>query len=76
MIYHIDIEKVDKALSSIYRVWLSVVAVLSLKFAKTISLSMSISDFLKKPIDHYISPLVKKTVPHEYGKWVPVAMGW
>mmetsp|Transcript_16358 Transcript_16358/g.19991 ORF Transcript_16358/g.19991 Transcript_16358/m.19991 type:complete len:316 (+) Transcript_16358:101-1048(+) len=69
-------EKIDKAIASIYKVWLSVVAVLSLQFARTIALSMSISDFLKKPTDHIISPYVRKIVPREYEKWIPVVLGW
>jgi hypothetical protein len=72
----INPEKVDKALSSIFKVWMSVIAVLTLKFAQTISLSVSISKFLKKPTDRYITPLVKDAVPVEYSKWVPVLMGW
>jgi hypothetical protein len=69
-------EKINKALSSIYKVWLSVVAVLSLKFAQTIALSVSISEFLNKPANRYVTPLVKQATPDEYDKWVPVIMGW
>ncbi len=68
--------QVDKAITSIYRVWLSVVAVLSLKFAQTLSLSISISEFMKKPAQHYITPVVKAVLPDEYQKWVPVLIGW
>ena len=42
-------EKVDKALGALYKVWMSVVAVLSVKFAKTISMALAIADFLHKP---------------------------
>lgn len=59
-----------------YKVWLSVVAVLSLKFAQTVSLSVSISNFLKKPANRFITPIVQVAVPDEYDKWVPVIMGW
>jgi len=69
-------QKIDSALSSIYRVWLSVVAVLTLKFAQTISLAVSISHFLKKPVDHFVEPLVKEVVPDDYDKWIPVVLGW
>jgi hypothetical protein len=44
-------EKIDKAIASIYKVWLSVAAVLSIEFAKTISMALSIADFLKKPCE-------------------------
>jgi hypothetical protein len=42
-------EKVDKAISSLYRVWLSVAAVLSIQFARTISMSLAMADFLNQP---------------------------
>jgi hypothetical protein len=69
-------EKIDKAMASIYKVWLSVIAVLTVQFAQTIALSVSISDFLRKPADHYVSPTLKSIVPEGYHKWVPVALGW
>jgi len=42
-------EKIDKAIASMYKVWMSVVAVLSLEFARTISMALAIADFLHKP---------------------------
>ncbi|GAX26004.1 hypothetical protein FisN_4Hh501 [Fistulifera solaris] len=69
-------EKVDNAISSIYRVWLAVAAVLMIEFAQTISMAMSISDFLKKPIDRFLAPTVRMAVPDQYHKWVPVVLGW
>lgn len=69
-------DKLDQAISSIYRVWLAVAAVLSIEFAKTISLSLVIADFLRRPIDHVIAPLVQKAIPKEYEKWIPVLLGW
>ena len=42
-------EKVDKALAAMYKVWMSVVAVLSVEFARTISMAMAIADFLQHP---------------------------
>lgn len=71
-----DPEKIDKAISSIYKVWLAVAAVLSIEFARTISMAMAISDFLKKPINHFIAPAVQIAVPDQYHKWVPVVLGW
>jgi len=42
-------EKIDKAIGSIYKVWLSVAAVLAVEFARTISLALAIAEFLQKP---------------------------
>ena len=69
-------EKIDLAISSMYSVWLSVAAVLSIQFARTIAMALSISDFLKKPIDRFITPTVNIAVPKDYEKWVPVVMSW
>jgi hypothetical protein len=69
-------EKIDKAISSMYTVWLSVAAVLSIQFARTIAMALSISDFLKKPIDRLVTPAVNVAIPKDYEKWVPVVMSW
>lgn len=42
-------EKIDKAIASIYKVWLSVAAVLAVEFARTISMALAIAEFLQKP---------------------------
>lgn len=69
-------EKIDKALASIYKVWLAVAAVLAIQFAKTISMAMAISDFVKKPLNRFVAPTVQMAVPDEYDKWVPIVLGW
>jgi hypothetical protein len=68
--------KIDKALSSIYTVWLSVVAVLTFQFARIINMGVSISEFLKKPAMHYLTPLANDLMPKGYAKWVPTLIGW
>jgi len=72
----IDPEKIDRAINSVYSVWLSVAAVLTIEFARTIASALSIADFLKKPINHWVAPLVQMAVPQEYNRWVPVILGW
>lgn len=69
-------EKVDQAISNLYSVWLSVAAVLSIKFARTISMALSIADFLKKPCDRFITPTISKAIPDDYDKWVPIVISW
>mmetsp|Transcript_38532 Transcript_38532/g.80073 ORF Transcript_38532/g.80073 Transcript_38532/m.80073 type:complete len:302 (-) Transcript_38532:308-1213(-) len=69
-------EKIDKAIASMYKVWMSVVAVLSLEFARTISMALAIADFLHKPCDRFITPLLQRLIPDEYDKWVPVTLSW
>jgi len=69
-------EKVDSAISSIYGVWLSVAAVLSIEFARTISLALTIVDSFEKPINKYVVPLICKLTPSEYQRWVPIVIHW
>eukprot|EP00523_Entomoneis_sp_CCMP467_P002874 CAMPEP_0168744724 /NCGR_PEP_ID=MMETSP0724-20121128/14242_1 /TAXON_ID=265536 /ORGANISM="Amphiprora sp., Strain CCMP467" /LENGTH=322 /DNA_ID=CAMNT_0008792399 /DNA_START=36 /DNA_END=1004 /DNA_ORIENTATION=- len=69
-------EKIDKAIASLYKVWMSVVAVLSIQFARTISMALAIADFLHKPCDRFVTPLLQRVIPDEYDKWVPVVLSW
>lgn len=69
-------KKVDAAIATLYRVWLSVVAVLMVQFARTISLALSISDFIKTPVDRFITPTIVMATPTAYERWVPVVLGW
>lgn len=71
-----DPQKIDRAINSIYQVWLAVAAVLTIQFARAISLALAISDFMKQPIDRYIAPQIEAIIPSEYSKWVPVILGW
>lgn len=66
----------DKAIASLYRVWLSVAAVLTIQFARTISLALTISDFLRMPVDRVIAPTINIVIPADYKKWVPIVLGW
>lgn len=68
--------KVDNALSRMYAVWIAVVATLKIKFARTIALSLVISDFLARPAEKYVTPHIQHAVPKEYQKWVPVIISW
>lgn len=72
----INPEKVDAALASLYTVSISVIATLKIQFARTIALSLSISDIVKRPANKYIAPIIQKAMPKEYQKWVPVVIGW
>ena len=72
-LYEHDLQ-IDKAIYSIYRVWLAVAAVLSLKFARTINMALSIAEFLNRPCDHFITPVLQMAIPDDYDKWVPVVL--
>ena len=68
--------KFDAALSSIYSVWLAFAAVLSLQFARAISMALAIATFVRKPMDRFVAPVVNVAIPKEYEQWTPVVMGW
>jgi hypothetical protein len=53
--------KVDEALRSIYTVWLSVMAVLCIQFARTIQMANSISEFMAQPVKRYVLLQNKKS---------------
>jgi len=72
----VDPQKVDNAMNALYTVWLSVAAVLSIQFARTISMALSLAAFLNRPSKRFIAPLIEKAVPDEYDRWVPVILGW
>mmetsp|Transcript_11298 Transcript_11298/g.16599 ORF Transcript_11298/g.16599 Transcript_11298/m.16599 type:complete len:328 (+) Transcript_11298:125-1108(+) len=72
----IDPKKVDEAVATLYRVWLSVVAVLMVQFARTISMALSMSKFIMKPVDRFIAPTISLATPEEYKRWVPIVLGW
>lgn len=69
-------QKVNAAIRAIYKVWMSVLAVLTIQFARTIALSLTISDFAKKFVDRFLLPIVKDATPKEYQKWCPVVLDW
>jgi hypothetical protein len=43
-----------------------VLAVLTVEFARTIAMSLSIGDFVHKFMDHWVAPLMKRATPKEY----------
>ena len=69
-------EKVNAAITSIYKVWIAVLAVLKIQFARTIALALTISDFFQRLINRFIVPIVDNITPSEYKKWVPVLTDW
>jgi len=71
-----DPAQVDAALTGLYTSWLAVAAVLKVRFARTISLAMSIASTIRAPTNQYILPALKLAVPPAYHAWLPVLIGW
>jgi hypothetical protein len=51
-------------------------AVLTIQFAKTIAMSLTIHDFFKRLTTRFLLPLITKITPREYRKWCPVFLDW
>jgi len=69
-------EKVNTALRNIYTVWLAVISVLVVQFARTIQMANSIAEFLSRPVDRFMAPVVTAAIPDEYKQWIPVILSW
>lgn len=69
-------EKVNNALDSLYKVWLAVMAVLVIKFARTVAFAESICLFIRKPTKRFIVPNLLNVCPQAYHKWVPILSEW
>jgi len=69
-------DKVNNAFRNMYSVWFAVISVLVVQFARTIQMANSIADFLAKPVDHYVKPVIEAMIPPEYQQWTPVLLTW
>jgi hypothetical protein len=76
VIRKMDPKRVDSAVASIYQVWMAVAAVITIEFARAISMALAIAEFVKRPVDRFVAPTIQLAVPDEYDKWVPVILGW
>ncbi|KAL3786093.1 hypothetical protein HJC23_003210 [Cyclotella cryptica] len=69
-------QRVNDAIASLYKTWLSVLAVLTIEFARTIALALTIADFVRKFMNRWVAPTIEKATPVEYKKWVPILVDW
>jgi len=69
-------EKINLAIGHLYVTWMAVVLCLKVQFARTIALSLSISDSLRGPAKKFIQPTISALIPDDYKKWVPVVIDW
>ena len=58
-----DPREIDDALVGLYTSWISVVCTLKIQFARTITLALSIADFLEKPCDKFLAPAIIILIP-------------
>mmetsp|Transcript_13523 Transcript_13523/g.26629 ORF Transcript_13523/g.26629 Transcript_13523/m.26629 type:complete len:480 (+) Transcript_13523:55-1494(+) len=66
---------INEALSCIFTGWAGVMAVLKIKFAKTVTLGHMIGEQLYK-VAIQAEPVMGSAVPEEYHTWVPICTKW
>jgi len=69
-------EKVNKAIMGITSSCMSVVAVLRVEFAKTITLAVSIGNTMQNAAETFALPFLQKVVPAQYQHWLPTAINY
>lgn len=72
----VDPMKINQAVAALYTTWIGVSTVLEREYAKTITMSMTISSCLEPITNAIIAPPVCLCVPEQYQRWVPVVLGW
>jgi len=69
-----DPQKLSAALGGLWVGWLSVQGVLKVKFAKTINLALSCSQFVEYYVCKLVMPLLSPLLAAEFRAWLPVAI--
>merc|ERR1719210_2771585 len=71
----VEPEKVSHGIVGLYTGWIGVLAILKIKFAKTVTLGERIGEEIYRRVQKY-EPMIEDLVGEEYRKWVPVAVRW
>jgi hypothetical protein len=72
----IDPVKINQAVGALTTTWMGVAAVLEREFARTITLSLTLADYLRPASRLLLGPPLYRIVPEDYHAWVPVTVGW
>ena len=71
-----DPNKLSKALTGLCFVGAGVMATLQSQFAKVLTLSLSISNVLYKPIARNSKPILETVLPEDYKQWIDIIINW
>lgn len=74
MLKSMEPNEVIEACGGLYSIMLAVVATLRFKFAAAVTLGCSIGDMFTASVDTYGKPLLVKSIPAEYHKWIDPAI--
>eukprot|EP00408_Alexandrium_pacificum_P007625 CAMPEP_0171208498 /NCGR_PEP_ID=MMETSP0790-20130122/28119_1 /TAXON_ID=2925 /ORGANISM="Alexandrium catenella, Strain OF101" /LENGTH=347 /DNA_ID=CAMNT_0011674095 /DNA_START=80 /DNA_END=1123 /DNA_ORIENTATION=+ len=72
----IDAHTVNSAMAQLWTGWIGVLAVLKIKFAKTVTLGEVIGEKLYEPAKSYAEPAILAMVGEEHKQWVPIGLKW
>eukprot|EP00522_Entomoneis_paludosa_P001265 CAMPEP_0172470954 /NCGR_PEP_ID=MMETSP1065-20121228/67566_1 /TAXON_ID=265537 /ORGANISM="Amphiprora paludosa, Strain CCMP125" /LENGTH=226 /DNA_ID=CAMNT_0013229035 /DNA_START=113 /DNA_END=793 /DNA_ORIENTATION=+ len=72
----VDPLKINQAASALYTTWLGVSVVLEREYARVITLSLTMADYLERVAQFILSPPAQLVVPTQYHQWIPVVIGW
>ena len=72
----VDPVKINQAAGALYTTWLGVSSVLEKKYAQTITLSLTLADYLETMVQFILGPPAYFCVAEQYHQWVPVVIGW
>lgn len=70
----VDPARVMNATGSLYMAFIAVLATMQIRFAKVVTLGLSIGASLEPLVDKTVIPILQKLSPDEYERWVIVGM--
>jgi len=71
----VEPETISHGVVGLYTGWIGVLAILKIKFAKTVTLGERIGEEIYRYVARF-EPAIAASVPEEYRKWVPVGVRW
>lgn len=72
----LDADKFSNAMGGLFTSALAVVAVLKVKFARTIALGTAIGENVKPVAEVFMKPILMASIPEEYRQWIPVIINY
>jgi hypothetical protein len=72
----VDPIKINQAAGALYMTWMGVSTVLRQEYARVITLSLTLAQYVELVVQFILVPPAYYFVDHKYHKWVPVIFGW
>lgn len=70
----VDPTRVMTAVGCLYVVFVAMIATLQIRFAKVVTLGLSIGEMLEPLVDKTLIPICQSLIPREYNRWVLVGV--